>query len=89
MGEKRYISVVADYLPDGRVRPVSVKFADGRAFAVEKIINVTDMTMTKHNGAAIRYYVKVGGSEHYLFFEDAPRNPAPGWFVRDGGIIDT
>ena len=83
MKEKEYISVVADYMPDGTIRPVSIKFADGSAFAVIRVISVIHMSATKQNGTETRYRVKIGGREHYLFFEDAGGKKQPRWFVLD------
>ena len=85
--KREYINVVADYLSDGTVRPVSIRFADGPAYAVAKIISVIHMSATKHNGAEIRYYVRIGDREHYLYFEDAAQNHTPRWFVSDREII--
>ena len=78
---REYVSVVADYSPDGTVRPVSVRFEEGPAFSVTKIISAIHMSMTKHDGSETRYYVRVGGREHYLYFEDARLSRAPRWFV--------
>ena len=78
---REYISVIADYSADGAVRPVSIRFADGPAYAVERVISVTEMSTTKHDGAESRYYVRIGGREHYLYFEGAEQNRQPRWFV--------
>jgi len=80
---REYVNVVADYSPEGTIRPVSIRFADGPAFAVDKVISAVHMSATKHNGAETRYYVRIGAREHYLFFEDAQLGRAPRWFVMD------
>jgi len=86
-GEGReYVSVVADYLPDGVVRPVSIRFDGGPAYAVAGIVSAIHMSSTKKNGAETRYCVRVGGCEHYLFFEDVSRSRKSRWFVCDSGI---
>ena len=87
-GAREYVNVVADYMPDGTVRPVRVSFVNGPAFDVDRIIDVVDTSATKYKGAEIRYYVSVGDGYHYLFFEDAPRNRLPRWFVQDYGGMD-
>lgn len=83
MENKEYISVVADYMPDGAIRPVSITFADGSSFAVTGLISVIHMSATKRNGRETRYCVKLGGREHNLYFEDAAPNKPPRWFVWD------
>jgi len=78
---REYISVSADYMPDGTIRPVGIRFADGPAYAVARVISVTHMSATKKNGAETRYNVRIGDREHYLFFEDAQLRRAPRWYV--------
>jgi hypothetical protein len=82
-GNREYVNVVADYSVDGIVKPVSIRFADGPSFNVERIISMVHMSSTKFNGAETRYYVRIGDREHYLFFEDAQLSRAPRWFVVD------
>ena len=79
--EREYVNVLADFSPDGTIRPVGIRFADGSAFAISKVISVVHMSATKHNGDETRYYVRIGDREHYLFFEDAQLSRAPRWFV--------
>ena len=81
MTEREYISVIADYLPDGTVRPVSIRLADGPAFHISGILDVVQMSATKHNGTDTRYYVQINGKEHYIYFERAGRERLPRWFV--------
>jgi len=83
MDNREYVSVVADYLPDGTIRPVLIAFADDSAFTVTGIKSVVNMSATKQNGTETRYCVEAGGSEHYLFFEAAGQKNPPGWFVLD------
>jgi len=79
--DREYVSVIADYSRDGAIKPVSIRLADGPAFAVDKVLSVTHMSSTKHNGAETRYYVRIGDREHYLYFEDIEENRQPRWFV--------
>ena len=80
---REYVSAVADYSADGAVRPVSIRFEDGPAYAVDKVISEIHMSATKYNGAETRYYVRIGDREHYLYFEDAQQTRTPRWFVLD------
>jgi len=83
MGRREYVSVVADYAPDGTVMPVSVRFADGPAFGVDRVISAIHMSSTKQNGEETRYSVRIGDREHDIFFEDAREGEQPRWFVLD------
>ena len=80
-GERVYINVVADCSCDGIIRPVTIRLEDGPAYEVERVLSVTRMHATKHDGAETRYYVRIGDGEHYLFFEDIEQNRQPRWFV--------
>ena len=80
---REYVSVVADYLPDGMVMPVSVAFDGGPPFKVEKVIGAVRMSATKYGGDATRFHVRIEDREHYLFFEDAARGAPAAWFVAD------
>jgi len=81
VGKREYISVVADYAEDGTIRPVSVRLADGPAFAISRVIGVTDMSTTKRNGAETRFHVRIGARDHYLFFEDIEQGKTQRWYI--------
>ena len=80
---KEYVSVVADYMPDGTIRPVSITFAEGPAFTIAGVVSAIRMSATNQNGDETRYRVKIGGREHDLFFEGARQKSPPRWFVND------
>jgi len=81
---REYVNVVADYLPDGTVRPLSIKLKDDPALDIARVISMIHMSSTKQDGAETRYRVRIGDCEHYLFFEDATKRQAPRWFILDG-----
>ena len=75
--EKRYVEVIADMDEDGRVVPLEVVWADGRHFAVSKILDVRRRASMKVGGTGICYTVRVGGSrESTYLFREGDR-----WFV--------
>ena len=88
--EREYVSVIADYSADGKVRPVSIRLSGGAAYTVDRVISETRMSATKKNGSETRYYVKIGGREHYLFAEDISQNRKPAWFrlICQGELFD-
>ena len=81
---REYVNVVADYLPDGTVRPVSIKLNDEPALDITRVVSMIHMSTTKQDGAETRYRVKIGDNEHYLFLEDATKHTTPRWFILDG-----
>jgi len=79
--ERVYIDVIADCSSDGLIIPVTIRLEDGPAYTVERVLSMTRMQATKHDGAETRYYVRIGDREHYLFLEDIEQNRQPRWFV--------
>ena len=73
--KKIYVKVLAEHLPDGRCRPLSITWADGRIFEVDKILDVCRTASLKAGGWGIRYTCRIRGQERYLFDEGSK------WFV--------
>jgi len=80
MDVREYLCVVADFLPDGSVRPVSVRLADGPAYAVSRVISVVDLASTGGGGSGFRFRVIVGGRVDDLFFEVSVGRKASRWY---------
>ena len=75
MHRRAYVKVVVEYDADGKVRPLSVEWKDGRRFDVDRLLDVRRAAATKAGGQGMRYTVRIMGRETYLF-EDEGR-----WFV--------
>ena len=75
MCRRVYVKVVVEYSPEGRVKPLSVEWEDGRRFEVDRLLDVRRAAATKAGGQGMRYTVRILGRETYLF-EDEGR-----WFV--------
>jgi len=67
---KVYVGVTAAFEPDGRITPVSIKWEDGRAFEIDRVIDVRPAASTKAGGCGIRYTCMVRGREVRLFLEE-------------------
>jgi len=78
---KVYVAVQARFEPDGRLFPVSLTWEDGREYVVDRVLDVRRAASTKAGGAGVRYKVRIGASETFLFLEENR------WFVerRDPG----
>lgn len=72
---KKYVSVIAKFDTDGRVVPLTVLWEDGRKFEIDRILDVRRAASLKAGGVGIRYTVRIGRSETFLFYEDDK------WFV--------
>ena len=75
MCRRVYVKVVVECSPEGRVKPLSVEWEDGRKFEVDRLLDVRRAAATKAGGQGMRYTVRILGRETYLF-EDEGR-----WFV--------
>ena len=76
MRDKVYVAVVARYSPEGELRPLSVQWEDGRSFSVDRVLDIRRAASLKAGGAGIRYTVRIGCRETYLFLEEER------WFVQ-------
>ena len=70
MNDKVYVGVNAVFEASGKLLPRSVLWEDGRIFEIDKILDVRRACSLKAGGAGIRYTVRIGRHETFLFFED-------------------
>ncbi|NLT40568.1 MAG: hypothetical protein GXX89_08930 [Clostridiales bacterium] len=73
--EKVYVGVKARFEPDGRLLPLSVTWENGREYEIDRVLSVCRAASLKAGGAGVRYTVRIGGKETYLFLEEDK------WFV--------
>jgi len=76
---KVYVEVNADHLTDGRVMPRSFVWVDGKRYAVEHILDVRPAASLKAGGCGLRYTVRAGKRETYLFLEE--NRSGDRWFM--------
>ena len=74
---KRYVSVTARMDEDGRVRPLSIQWYDGKTYPIDEVKDVRRASSRKVGGAGICYTVRTCNNVTYLFYED------PRWFVEE------
>lgn len=72
---KVYVGVKAEFMPDGKLLPLSVIWEDKREFPIDSVTDIRRAASLKAGGAGIRYTVKILGNETYLFLEENK------WFV--------
>ena len=70
MNNKVYVGVTAMFEADGRLLPRSIHWEDGRTFEIDKILDVRRASSLKTGGSGIRYTVRIGRHETFLFIED-------------------
>jgi len=72
---KVYVAVKARFEADGQLKPYAVIWEDGQEFLIDRILSVCRAASLKAGGAGIRYTVRIGLHETYLFLEENR------WFV--------
>ncbi|MDY3617647.1 hypothetical protein [Agathobaculum sp.] len=75
MCSKVYVDVLAAWTADGWIIPKVVKWEDGRKFPIDRILDVRPAASLKAGGAGMRYTVRIGRTQSFLFLEDDR------WFV--------
>lgn len=73
--QKVYVDVLAAFSRDGKLRPLVLKWEDGRRYSIDRVIDVRRAASLKAGGIGIRYTCMVQGKQTYLFFEEDR------WFV--------
>ena len=74
MRRRVYVEVTARFDTEGNIRPLSLKF-DDILYEIDRVLDVRRAASLKAGGTGMRYTVRVGQNETYLYFED------PRWFV--------
>ncbi|HBK69351.1 MAG TPA: hypothetical protein DDZ91_11970 [Firmicutes bacterium] len=67
---KVYVDVLAVFNQEGELRPLALKWEDGRRYPVDRVIDVRQAASLKAGGTGIRYTCKIRGKQTYLFFEE-------------------
>jgi len=75
MDTKVYVGVNARFESDGRMTPLSVVWEDGREYEIDKVLDVRRAASLKAGGTGMRYTVRIGRTETFLFLEETR------WFV--------
>ena len=73
--QKEYVWILAQIHPDGSIQPLGILLEDGRKFDIDEIKEKRRAASLKAGGCGIRYTIRVGVRDTYLFDEDGR------WFV--------
>jgi hypothetical protein len=66
---KVYVEVNENRLADGSIVPLSFVWEDGKRYAIDRVIDVRPAASIKAGGAGLRYTVRIGKRETYMFLE--------------------
>ncbi len=67
---KAYVEVIADFSADGRMKPLSLIWEDGRRYDIDRILRVDRCASLKAGGAGIRYVCRILGQRVELYYEE-------------------
>ena len=73
--KKEYVSILARIHPDGSIQPLGILLEDGRNYDIDEVKDKCRAASLKAGGCGIRYTIRIGARETYLFDEDGR------WFV--------
>ncbi|MDT8901871.1 hypothetical protein [Anaeroselena agilis] len=73
--ERQFLRIVAEHDQDGNIRPLLIKWKDGRCFTVDRVLDVRQAPALAAGGLGIRYHCRIHGKEYYLFCDEGK------WFV--------
>lgn len=72
---KIYVSVRADHLLNGRIRPLMFRAKDGPVVRIDRVLDEREAPSLKAGGQGMRYTCRVGEKQLYLFHDDVY------WFI--------
>ena len=75
MARKVFVEVTAKFDTEGKITPLSLLWEDGTVYEIDRVLDVRRAASLKAGGLGIRYTVKIGGKQSYLYYEE------PKWFV--------
>ena len=73
--KKEYVSILAQIHRDGTIQPLGILLEDGRKYDIDEIKDKCRAASLKAGGCGIRYTIRIGTRDTYLFDEDGR------WFV--------
>ena len=74
---KVYVDVFALMRRDGVLLPKGFIWEDGSKHKIDRVLHAVPAASTKVGGRGIRYTVRIGNLEQYMFLEDAENR----WFM--------
>ncbi len=74
---RTYVQVSAIFDENGVVTPVSISLR-GKTYSIDRVLGKRPAPALKSGGQGIRYTVRIGSSETYLFLDAENR-----WFVEE------
>jgi len=72
---KVYVAVDAHFDISGFIKPLFITWEDGTRYEIDSVLDVRPAASLKAGGAGMRYTVRIGRRQTFLFLEEGK------WFV--------
>ena len=66
---RKDITVIAKMKHTGQIEPLSILWEDGREIKIDRVLDCRMKASTKGGGTGLRYTVRIGNNERYLFLD--------------------
>ena len=66
---RKNVTVVAEMRNSGKIIPLYILWEDGKRFEIDKVLDVRLRASTKGGGMGLRYLVRIGQNERFLFLD--------------------
>ena len=67
---RKNITVIAKMQDDGKIIPLTILWENGKAFNIDKVLDIRKKASTKGGGKGLRYTCKILGQERFLWLDD-------------------
>ena len=68
--KKEYVSILAQINMDGTIQPLCVLLEDGRKYDIDEVKDKCRAASLRAGGCGIRYTIRIGSRDTYLFDEE-------------------
>ncbi|EAX47888.1 hypothetical protein TcarDRAFT_1577 [Thermosinus carboxydivorans Nor1] len=72
---KVFVQITAEHNVNGEIRPLSLRWTNGRIYPIDRILDVRPAASLKGGGQGMRYTCRIAGKEVYLFCDEGR------WFI--------
>jgi hypothetical protein len=70
LSSKVFVEITAKHDVNGKIRPLTIKWEDGRIFEVDHVLDLRQAASLKGGGLGIRYTCRIRNKEAYLFNDE-------------------
>ncbi len=83
MGKKVYVDVIAEFRKQEIIKPLVIKWSDGRKYKVDRILKCTSAGRIAKDAYGLLYICLIAGKQVSLYYEEGQYGI--NWFVMGKG----